>query len=312
MKIENFTLKIIISSFVYSFICLFVYSPNAFAQSPTPGTISVSPSIIQIDLATDAPQAEITYTNNTQSTVELQLSASDFTELENGYKLSFLQGNDAKNYRYALSSWITFDQTDITLSPRESKIVKVFIEKDHLTTGGHYGAILAEWVQKEHEGNVHVKAILSSLLFVRTAHGNEREEASIDLFTPLQKFFFFPDEYVIKFKNSGNVELTPHGLIELNDFRGVTVAHGIFNDGSLITLPESIRRYTTPLTLDKTILLPGFYHANLWVHYGKKEQQIHLSTTLFTFGTLSFLPVFLITMLILIFVIRYIKMRKKF
>lgn len=296
-------LYLLICLFVYWIIGLFIYSSSAFAQSPAPGAISVSPSIIHLDLATDAPEADLTYTNNTAATVEFQLSASDFTELEDGYKISFLQGKDAQNYHYSLSSWIKFDATDVTINPGESKTVKVFVDKDALTTGGHYGTILAEWVQKENEGNVHVKAILSSLLFVRTAHGNEREEMSVSQFSPLQNLFFFPESFTVKLKNTGNVDLTPHGTVEIQDAFHRTVARGIFNEDSLITLPETIRRYTLPIIPQTTVILPGFYHADLSIRYGEEDKRLYQSATFFSLGIIPYLPWGVVGIILLISIV---------
>ncbi len=150
--------------------------------------ITVTPSIISIDLATDQPQAALTYTNETAETIELHLSAADFAPLEDGYKLQFLEEKDARNYKYSLSSWVHFELNDMTLNPKEAKTIKVFIDKDRLTTGGHYGTIQAKWTRSKDKSQVPTNIILSSLLFVRTAHGNETEEAQIDDFKQIQNF----------------------------------------------------------------------------------------------------------------------------
>ena len=62
----------------------------------------MTPSIMHVDLATDPPEYELTYTNNTNFPVNLNLSVQDFTELEETYQIQFLQGKDAANDKYPL------------------------------------------------------------------------------------------------------------------------------------------------------------------------------------------------------------------
>ena len=84
----------------------------------------------------------LTYANNTKSEINLVLSVQDFTELEDSYKIDFLTGKDSANYKYSLSSWISFENKNLDLAPGEKKSVKVFIDKNRITKGGHYASIL--------------------------------------------------------------------------------------------------------------------------------------------------------------------------
>ncbi|HSW88501.1 MAG TPA: hypothetical protein VLG12_05045 [Candidatus Saccharimonadales bacterium] len=252
--------------------------------------ITVTPSIINIDLATDPPEAEISYTNTTASTIELHVSAADFAPLEDGYKLQFLEGKDAKNYKYSLSSWVHFETNDITLNPKETKTIKIFIDKDRLTTGGHYGTIQAEWTREKDQSPVPTNLILSSLLFVRTAHGNETEEAYINEFRQLQEYYLFPEDFVLKIENTGNVEINPHGLVEIKDIFNRTVAKGLINENSLLALPESIRRYDIAIQNQQSYILPGIYHADMYIHFGKKNIIIQKSITFFSQGSSNLIP----------------------
>ena len=252
--------------------------------------ITVTPSIISIDLATDQPQAALTYTNETAETIELHLSAADFAPLEDGYKLQFLEEKDARNYKYSLSSWVHFELNDMTLNSKEAKTIKVFIDKDRLTTGGHYGTIQAKWTRSKDKSQVPTNIILSSLLFVRTAHGNETEEAQIDDFKQIQNFYLFPESFALKIKNSGNVEINPHGLIEIKDMFQHTVAKGFINENSLITLPESIRHYDISIHPEEQYFFPGIYHADMYIHFGKKDRMIRKSITFFSQGGTNLIP----------------------
>lgn len=282
--------------FLYNLL-FFVSFTIASAQT-TQQYITVTPSIIHIDLAKHSPDAELTYTNTTNQTVELHLSVTDFKPLED--RLQFLEGKDVNNYKYSLSSWVHFETNDITLNPNESKTVKIFIDTDKLTTGGHYGTIQAEWSRGKDQSPIPTNVILSSLLFVRTNHGNEVEEANINEFQPDQDFYQFPENVVVKIENTGNVDINPHGLVEIKDMFNRTVATGIINENSLLTLPESIRRYDVTLKNQQTFLFPGIYHANMYVHFGKKDITLRKSLTFFSQGSTNIVPYALLSLTIII------------
>lgn len=286
-----------------------IFTPPAHAQTPQKG-ITVSPSIVHIDLSTDSPEYELTYANNTDAEINLMLSVQDFTELEDSYKISFLEGKDSANYKYSLSSWISFENKTIQLSPNEKKSVKVFIDKNRITKGGHYASVLAEILQPEIKNQVNVKAILSSLLFVRASTGQEIENGKISSFRPLRDGIDYPNSYILSFENNGNVHVIPYGLVEVFDPLGNLVAKGILNEGSLDALPESIRRYDTKITTYQKVLLPGIYTAKIQVHFGKTNQKLTATVKFFSQGMFDFVKIGLGLIVILILII-YLKKRKR-
>ncbi len=312
MKILNHSLIINHKSLIFILASLFIIlasAPMAQAQTPQKG-ITVSPSVAHIDLSTDSSEYELTYTNNTNAEINLLLNVQDFTELEDGYKISFLEGKDAANYKYSLSSWISFENKTIQLSPNEKKSVKVFIDKNRITKGGHYASILAEILQPEIKSQVNVKAILSSLLFVRASTGKEIEEGKISSFKPLRDGIDYPNSYILRFENNGNVHVIPYGQIQVFDPLGNLVAKGILNEGSLDTLPESIRRYDTKITTYQKVLLPGIYTAKINIHFGKTNQKLTTTVKFFSQGMFDFVKIGLGLIVILILII-YLKKRKR-
>lgn len=279
---------------------LFFLGPkSAFAQSYPKG-ITVIPSIAHIDLATDPPEYTLTYVNNTSFDVTLNLSVQDFTELEDSYKISFLSGKDAANYKYSLSSWISFENSQLELSPGETKSVKVFIDKERITKGGHYASILAEIAQPESGKQIGVKGVLSSLLFVRASTGKEVEEGSIDSFEPYREGIDYPTAYTLQFNNSGNVHVIPYGVIQVFDPLGYLVAKGTLNFDSLDALPESIRIYNTPVTTYQKILLPGIYTARIDVTFGKTNQKLSTTVKFFSQGMFNFVKIGIVLVIILL------------
>lgn len=285
------TLLAILLSFL--FLSLF---PDTISAQGKQG-ITVTPSILRLDLSTDAPEAELFYENSTKSQVELSFSAQDFSELEESGRVKFLQELDAKNYQYGLSSWITFEKQSLTLASNEEGKIKVFINKDKLTPGGHYASIQAE-VKQSAEGQVPIKAILATLLFVRTATGSEQEELSLQSAEALRTFFGFPDTFLLRLQNKGNVELIPYGAVEIKDVFGNTVAKGIINEGSLIVLPESVRRFDVPIHRFASFIAPGIYKADINVHFGsprgeagkKEDKNVAERVSFVSQGSINLLP----------------------
>jgi hypothetical protein len=291
IKISNFKFKIIFlltSCFVILFVFWASISPVK-AQNNLPEGITVKPSIMSVDLALDPPEYTLTYINNTDSDIKLELSVQDFTELEEGYKISFLEGKDAENYKYSLSSWISFENENLELIPGQEKSVKVFIDDQRITLGGHYASILARAIQQNVEKEINLNPVLSSLLFVRASTGREIENGDISTLRPERNFINFPDNFILRFQNSGNVHVVPYGKLIITDMLGNQVATGILNEGSLNALPESIRRYDIPIIANSKFMLPGIYTAKIDMNFGKSKKELSRTTIFFSQGSLNFL-----------------------
>jgi hypothetical protein len=267
-------------------VVLVVFPARAKAQEQQ--GITVTPSIMHIDLATDPPEYELSYFNNTKTSINLIFSAQDFTELEDSYKISFFTGQAASNYKYSLSSWISFETKELELNPGEKKNVRIFIDKNRIPKGGHYASILAEIQQPEVDKQVAVKAVLSSLLFVRASTGQEIEDGKISDFSALRESIEYPDEYQVRFENNGNVYVSPYGQIQVLDPLGNLVARGPFNVDSLDSLPESIRDYQAKVTTYQKVLLPGVYTAKIDLTFGKTNQKATATIKFFSQGMFSF------------------------
>lgn len=293
---------------VFIILLLFLFTTKtSFAQQKG---ISVTPSIMHLDLATDSPEYTLTYENNTNTDITLLLSLSDFNELEESYKINFLESQEAKNYKYSLSSWVTFENNRLQLSPNEKKNVRVFIDKDKITKGGHYASILAKIEQNEEEKKVNVRGVLSSLLFVRASTGKEIEDGKIRSFRPQRDGIEHPDSFILRFENSGNVHIVPFGYIEILDPLGNKVAKGIFNENSLDALPESIRRYDVKVNPFQKLLIPGFYNARVYLHFGKTNKEIYSNVSFFSQGSFDFTKIGLILSLVVIVSIYYFRRKK--
>jgi hypothetical protein len=72
--------------------------------------------------------------------------------------------------------------------------------------------------------------------------------------------------------------------LEIKDKRGRTVAKGIVNEDSLITLPEAIRRYVVITKPVQNVVFPGKYTGTLSLHFGKAGKTLTASTSFITLG----------------------------
>lgn len=292
--------------FVLLLILLFA-SPT-YAQKTG---ITVSPYILKLDLAQDKPEATLNYTNESPVPITLSFNVQDFDLLENGYKVSFLSQTDSKNYSYSLSSWVSFETQSLQLDPGETKSLKIFIDKERITKGSHYATIQAQINQEDVNKEVNVKAVLSSLLFVRSDTGKEIETGNIVTLRALQNLFEFPSQIRVRFQNSGNVDVTPYGLIEIKDPLGKTIAKAVLNSNSDIVLPETIRNFDTDIKSDKPFLLPGFYNVSVNLHFGKYSERLTKEAQFFSQGSVEPWMLALIGILFVALLIGFKKSLKK-
>ena len=309
MSKNKFKSKLRLLSFCLIFLISLSFSSKVNAQE-TKG-ITVLPSTTDVNLDTDQPEIELNYTNTTDTTITLDFKALDFTDLEDSGKIRFLEGNDASNYKYSLSSWITFERESMTLGSNENQTLKISIAKDKLSPGAHYASIQATISpQKPEGGKVNVSGIISSLVFVTTSTGNEIEEASAAQLTADRNSLDFPKKFVLRFNNKGNVALVPHGLLKITNSFGQEVSRGILNEGSLKTLPETIRRYEIGTKTYSSFLLPGFYKAEIVTKYGKNDKESKIDVRFFSTGSFNTPSIAIATLLVITATFLFIKRKK--
>ncbi len=270
---------------LFGSLLIFFVPQKTLAQSTS--NITVSPQLIQLDLSTDPAEAEYTYTNNTGQTIELKFTMQDVKELEDRGIPGILDPNESRDYNFGLSDWARFSTNSLILAPRESKSVTVFIDRKRLTLGGHYATVLAELQQKDEQKTVKLRAILSTLLFVRAGSEYEQEQANIVQISNNSGLFSFPSTVTFRLQNTGNVDLTPYGTVSITNPLGDEVARGIINEDSLITLPDSTRRYITKINKYADVVLPGIYKTTVKLKYGKNKFSLTDSSYFFILGELN-------------------------
>jgi hypothetical protein len=243
------------------------------AKNPaSKGGVTISPAFQQISIDTSKPSLtyDFSVTNNSSEPYEFALSVVDFGSLDDTGGVLFI-GNAQKalSYRYALSPWVTLEKDRIVVDPHATEKVPItIVNKESLTPGGHYGAVLVTPTESAAGENskVQIDQVASSLLFVKKL-GGEVYKLNLDKFTVRPHIFSLPGTADIRFQNAGNVHVVPRGMVTLTDPRGRIVKRGPINADSGIVLPESFHRFNIPLQSVAASPLPGRYKLTATYRY---------------------------------------------
>ncbi len=263
-------------SFLVFSLALFFESCPVKAQEKPKG-FTVNPFFQDVTLEKDQAAAsfQVEITNNTENLVVLKLSVLDFGTLDETGGAAFLGAAENLTNKYALASWIILERDGLVLDPGEKQAVKVTIQnKESLSPGGHYAAILAKVDKGDNQGRAALEVAfdssLSSLIFARKIggeiYGMELKEKIIS-----ENIFQMPFEIKLRFQNTGNVHVVPRGLVEITDPLGRLVRKGIINNESGRLLPETFRTFRIPLKTVAPIFMPGKYVLSAKYRYENRE-----------------------------------------
>ena len=232
--------------------------------------IALTPAIKNLDVHKGQATASfnIMVTNNTKNNVTLGISSVDFKSLNNGGGLAFVGNNAGQvDHKYGLARWLDIPG-NVELKPNQTKPVPITVEnRGDLSPGGHYAAVLFKVSGGGSGGNrVAFNQVVSTLVFVRKIDG---EQYGIGLAKPSLpvSWLHLPTNIDLFFKNTGNVQAVPRGLVTISSPLSHEVARGIINTDSSLVLPESTRLIRTGLFNTGSAWLPGWYHVRVAYHY---------------------------------------------
>lgn len=254
------------------------------------GSISVSPFYQDIVVTGNKTSQEfaVQVANRTTSHQSLHIKAVDAVGLDQGGGLLF-EGAPANSLgeQYNLASWIDMGKDVLELEPGEAATVKgQVVNKASLSPGGHYGALLIypENLESALNGNkVTVKQVLSSLLFVQKPDGATYDMKANDVAVP-STVLRLPDQIQIRFRNDGNIHVTPRGVVKVYDPRGTQVLQGVVNDVSRTLLPGVSQSVPAPLHVVGSAWLPGKYRMQVQYRYEGAEQFVTLERSFWYIG----------------------------
>jgi len=177
---------------------------------------------------------------------------------------------------------------DIVLQPKEQKRVKVTITiPANAAGGGYFGAIRFVPSSTNSNQQVSLSASVGTLVLV-TVPGDIKEDMTLESFNVAKEggkaTNFVTNgkglQAVARFKNSGNVQLSPFGKVTLKKSGKVIATYELNNvepRGS--ALPDSIRRFSADLDNKANTL--GKYTIEGNFGYGTKGQLLTASTTFY-------------------------------
>jgi hypothetical protein len=261
------------------------FLPARLALADSQGFI-VSPAFQSVILTTGQAQAQysLQLTNTTPNDQDFRLSVVDFGSLDDSGGVAFLGAPTSElEHRYGLAAWMSLSTNTVYIAAGKSVQVSVTIaNRASLAPGGHYGAILATAVtdtgkDMASDPRVNFRQVLSSLVLL-TKDGGINAELKLTGQTVNHSGLRMPSSAAQRFQNTGNVHLVPRGTVVVKDPTGRVVSRGALNEGSSTILPESFRRYDTPLINVAAAWLPGRYQAVTSYRYDGTEQTKTLAT----------------------------------
>jgi hypothetical protein len=209
--------------------------------------------------------------------------ANDFVAAgEDGTPKVILDDQAAANNPYSLKNWVN-PPASLQLVPREIKTMTITINVPaNASPGGHYGIIRFTATAPSLNGTgVAISASLGSLVLM-TVNGNVKEQLSVKQFSvshngrTTKLFESGPLDFATRLTNTGNVHEQPVGQIIIKDMFGKRLASVNVNLPPKNVLPQSTRKFDSPL--DKSVIgnkrLFGHYTATLTVTYGKNKQTV--------------------------------------
>lgn len=273
------------------------------------GGATISPFIQEISLNSQQPQVSfpLHIKNNQDSPQSLQLRLVDFKSLDESGGVAFqgLSYNDLQN-KYGLANWMSVDSPQLTLQPKEDRVVVVRIQnRDDLAPGGHYGAVLVDQAEATVNSQVVLRPAFASLVFLTKLGG---EQYQIDL-NSVKTNAQFSTAY-LSFKNSGNVHLIPRGTVKLLDPFGTVVSSGIINPESALLLPDTSRNYNVSLKQVGPSWWPGHYSLVVDYRYDGRDDFYRYTQGLWRGSPLSMLASLLMLALVIGLAVRFTKSKK--
>ena len=258
-------------------LCLSVGLIEARPAAASPTSISykgvtITPAIENLAIQKGQTMASFTImvTNNTKSPVSLHTSSLDFKSLNDSGGVAFItNGADQLGHKYGLASWLGIDQAIVYLQPDQTKPVHISVEnRSDLSPGGHYAAVLFKAADQSKGGQtrVDINQVVSGLVFVRKVDGERYGLSLVKPSLPLS-LWQLPTNLDLFFKNTGNVQTSPHGLVVIKSPLSHEVSRGLINTDSSLVLPESTRLTRTALFRTGHAWLPGWYHVHITYRY---------------------------------------------
>lgn len=272
------------------------------ASASAAGGFTISPANQEVILAEGAEETsfELSLTNRDNAEVMLRLKVVDFKALDESGGIAFLglKANQTET-RYGLTAWLRFSADSVSVAPGETEKVVVTIDnRDSLSPGGHYGAVVAVPVDPANPAAMPEVDILpaTAALVLLKKQGGEQYGLNLDSAALARSGWGMPSSISLRFQNTGNIHVVPRGTVAVRGPGGQEVSKAIINETSGVVLPETFRKLTTGFMVLRRPFWPGRYQAVInWRYDGREQssQQIisfwYMGFGIYLFGAVSLL-----------------------
>lgn len=214
------------------------------AQAQTSLGLGVSPSLTERTVAPGETVVEVVkVTNDSSEALTVDLSAKTFEADGEAGQATFTDSTSD------ISSWVTFDQSSVSIPAREAaNVTATIVVPSNASAGGHYLAVLAGRSADPgalgDESGLTVGQQVASLFLVNVT-GEIRQTGKIVEFSTDQASYSTQEEVVfeLSIENTGNTHTAPEVVVEL--VKGDIVVDTInLNPNSQNILPDSARTFT--------------------------------------------------------------------
>lgn len=233
---------------------------------------------ISVDDGSASHPFAVTLTNATANDATFRVSVTDFGTMDETGGIAFLGGGSEFSQRYGLASWMKSSVDQVTVQAGGIEKIPIVVEnRESLSPGGHYGAVIFEMLsgaEAPGAAQISVQSSFASLVFVNKTGGEIRDLAYSGSTISGADIFSIPSKVSVRFQDKGNTHLVPRGRITVLDPLGRVVREGVINDESGRMLPESFRTFPVSLHVVGRAIVPGPYSIRVDYRYDGKDESI--------------------------------------
>lgn len=260
-----------IAAAVFAFAILTFFPGMVFAQQQI--SVKIQPTLIEekVDPGMTLTRT-LTIANLGPTTQTFYPTTKDITSIgPDGHPIYSNEKPDREGL--ALSTWITFADKEVVVSPGSSKQVQITIHvPENASPGSHFGGAFLTYQSPTEITNASGVGYEVGTVINLQISGKIVELASVRSFSS-NKYIYSDAKvhFATKVENSGNVFIRPRGLIEITNMFGKKVATLPVNDAGAGVLPKDTRVYDTDwLPEDLQI---GRYEAIVALSFGDQGAQ---------------------------------------
>lgn len=245
----------------------FLVPCSLFFVTPRVWALTIVPPLIEVEAEPGEELIQpLKLFNETNQILDVYPSLENFLPQKEGGLPEYLGDNDP----LAAARWIKIPVTEIKLVPGEIKEIILNIRVSRLAEpGGHYAALF--WSDQPLPKKGITTSSRVATLFLFKIKGKIKEQAQITSFQK-KAGSNWPAEFILYFRNDGNVHLRPEGTLSIFNWRNKKIKEIEINPRGQAILPQSLRQFFLSWPDKKPFF--GWYQAKAILNFGANQQKI--------------------------------------